>query len=69
MTPWIDVKNGLPPLEERVLGWEGDFVDIFFLVKDRDGVLTWYDEEWIDNDHIKAWQPLPKPPGEKCQDM
>ncbi len=67
MTPWIKIENGLPPMDERVLAWDGMYVDIFFLRNDRDAIPTWYNQEWIDNDNIKSWTSLPKPPEKHLQ--
>ena len=69
MTPWIDVKNGLPPQEEKeYLVTDGINVAIYLWKYWR---RCGYENEWIwcdydrDEFEVKWWQPLPKPPGEK----
>lgn len=65
MTPWIKISNGLPPLEERVLGWDGRNINLCFLTESFTGSIIWALEDYGEWHNVEAWTSLPKPPGEE----
>ena len=66
MSKWIDVKDGLPRVDARVLVWhEGDEKTHEIGWRITDGINPYWCVPGADDFHslsVVAWQPLPSPP-------
>lgn len=58
MSEWISVKDGLPKYNDRVIFFNGEYVE--FGVYHRD----FTDFEDCIHDEVTHWMPLPEPPKE-----
>lgn len=65
MSEWISVKDRLPPEDELILVVYEKKVTVGSRWKSGLAIFDWEytgDGQWVPNEEITHWMPLPKPP-------
>lgn len=62
MSEWISVKDKLPGKHERILCYDGAYMDVMEYWYEENGLPQFFNPPSPPKDFVTHWMPLPEPP-------